>query len=177
MSPANTTVRERVIPAVDSEWMRERTGYMMMGRNYDLDFPAMLDAESMVEKGEAKLSDFSKALFANLEGHGWLMWKFEDDAPLESSPEEKGLEEDARKRMERLKNLLAAQGKERLFYRWIELIQYESEQPGGLSPQRYPVIVQKARDLFSKEGVDFDELLKSVGGAEQFPGLQQIQSS
>ena len=151
--------------------MRERTGYMMMGKNYDLDLPAMLDAEQTIKKGEAFYRDFAKAVYIHLEGVGWCKWALEvppSDAETKVASEE---EQQAREKMGRLKEKLAALGKERLFFRWIELVQYESEQPGGLSRSRHEEILQKAKDMFNQDGIDLDDLLVSIGGIEQFPGL------
>ncbi|KAF3359428.1 hypothetical protein VdG1_05181 [Verticillium dahliae VDG1] len=62
------------------------------------------------------------------------------------------------------RDALAAVGKEDLFFRWIEIVQYESTQPGGFGPERQVDAAKKIRDLFSNEGIDFDEFWKeSVG--------------
>ena len=163
-------MRERIAPAIDSEWMRERTGFMMMGRDYDLDLPAMLDAEQMIKKGDAKYDDFAKAIFIYLDGAGWCMWRIEE-AQTAGTQKPDDEEQEARRRMELFRERVMALGKEHLFYRWIELIQFESQQPGGLTPARQEELVGKARDRFSKEGIDFDSLFSSVGGVDGFPGL------
>ena len=62
-------------------------------------------------------------------------------------------------------------GKESLFFRWIELIQYESSQPGGFIPQRQADAVSKAKQLFENAGVDFEEFMHSIGGLDGVPGL------
>jgi hypothetical protein len=64
-------------------------------------------------------------------------------------------------------------GKENLFFRWIELIQYESEQPGGMNMARRKEVMEKARDVFTAQGVDFDAFVTAIGGVEAFPGLTQ----
>jgi len=64
-------------------------------------------------------------------------------------------------------------GKENLFFRWIELIQYESEQPGGMNATRRKEVVEKARDVFTAQGVDFDAFVTAIGGIDAFPGLAQ----
>ena len=67
-------------------------------------------------------------------------------------------------------------GKESLFFRWIELIQYESNQPGGFTAERQSQAVTKAKALFQEQDVDFDAFLTSIGGIESFPGLDETQS-
>jgi hypothetical protein len=64
-------------------------------------------------------------------------------------------------------------GKENLFFRWIELIQYESEQPGGMNPAGRKAVMEKASNVFTAQGVDFDAFVTAIGGVDAFPGLAQ----
>jgi len=68
---------------------------------------------------------------------------------------------------------LTVLGKENLFFRWIEIVQYESTQPGGLSGQRRIEVMDKARDIFQAQGIDFDDFVTTIGGLEAFPGFDQ----
>lgn len=61
-------------------------------------------------------------------------------------------------------------GKENLFFRWIEIVQFESSQPGGFTPERQVRAVDQARQAFKEQGVDFEEFVKSVGGMDAMPG-------
>lgn len=64
-------------------------------------------------------------------------------------------------------NRLTMMGKENLFFRWIEIVQY-----GG----RHDEVLQKARDVFTAQGIEFDDFVDSVGGITAFPGLEQAGS-
>jgi hypothetical protein len=55
-------------------------------------------------------------------------------------------------------------GKDELFYRWVELIQYESTRPGGFTKERQLEAGAKVQSLFEEHGVNFEEFEKSVGG-------------
>jgi len=68
---------------------------------------------------------------------------------------------------------LTVLGKENLFFRWIEIVQYESTQPGGLSGQRRIEVMDKARDIWQAQGIDFDDFVTTIGGIEEFPGIDQ----
>ena len=70
------------------------------------------------------------------------------------------------------KEKLAAMGHEDLFYRWIELVQYESSVPGGMTEARQLKVLHEARKIFSEKGVDFDRFFNDVGGSEGMPGLE-----
>jgi hypothetical protein len=51
-----------------------------------------------------------------------------------------------------------------LFYRWVEIVQFEATQPGGFSAEKQEATAKKIRELFSEGGVDFDEVWKQANG-------------
>ena len=63
---------------------------------------------------------------------------------------------------------LAAMGKEDLFFRWVEIIQFESSQEGGFTLERQQSAMLQAKKLFEDGGVDFSSLWREVGGLEGF---------
>jgi hypothetical protein len=74
-SDANKEVyRERIMPAINKGWVKRKTGYLMMDKNWDLDFAGMVTAHELVAKGQAQLDDFRKMVVAYSEQHGWLTW-------------------------------------------------------------------------------------------------------
>jgi hypothetical protein len=62
-------------------------------------------------------------------------------------------------------------GHEDLFYRWVELVQYESTMPGGFTEGRQARAMQEARRMFNEAGVDFAKFWEEVGGSQGMPGL------
>lgn len=54
-------------------------------------------------------------------------------------------------------------GKEGLFFRMIELVQYEGSTPGGFSPERQAQTLEKIKQLFADQGVDFEQTLNELG--------------
>lgn len=64
---------------------------------------------------------------------------------------------------------LASMGKEGLFFRMIELVQYEGSTPGGFSPERQQSTLEKVEKLFADNGVDFRGLLNEMG--VELPGV------
>lgn len=155
----------RVLPAIERRFVREKTGYLMVDANWDLDFDAMVRAHRAVEKGEIAEEKFEKSVWVyGGEPVGWCVWEVHR---LDGD----GAEAEGRKKIVAFKDRLTAMGKESLFFRWIELIQYESNQPGGFTPERQQDAVNKARELFEKQGVDFEKLVDDVGGLDGIPGL------
>ncbi|KKY21181.1 hypothetical protein UCDDS831_g04249 [Diplodia seriata] len=155
----------RIMPAIDRRFIREKTGYLMVNANWDLDFDAMVRAHRAVEKGEIAEEKFEKSVWVyGGEPVGWCVWEVHR---LDGD----GAEAEGRKKIVAFKDRLTALGKESLFFRWIELIQYESSQPGGFTPARQQDAVTKAKELFEMQGVDFEKLIDDVGGLEGIPGL------
>ncbi|KAI9762099.1 MAG: hypothetical protein M4579_000579, partial [Chaenotheca gracillima] len=70
--------------------------------------------------------------------------------------------EDQRRRLkiQAMKDRLTALGKESLFFRWVELVADAQVAPGPGSPDGAPqspeVTAQRAKEMFEREGVDFD---------------------
>jgi hypothetical protein len=158
-----TVYKERIMPAVDKKWCRDKTSYLMIDKNWDLDFAGMVTAHDLVKQGKATLEDFQKSVIVYSEDHGWLVW------PLWKLDE--GSEEEARKKIVVFKDKLTAMGKENLFFRWVELIQFETSQPGGFTPERQAHTMKQAKELFESQGVDFDQFWKEIGGVQGLPGM------
>jgi hypothetical protein len=159
-----TVYKERILPAINKNWVKAKTSYLMMDKNWDLDFAGMVTAHELVKQGKARIDDFQKTVIVYSEDHGWIVWavwKLDE-----------GSEEEARKKIVVFKDKLTAMGKEQLFFRWIELIQFETSQPGGFTSERQATTMQQARDLFESQGVDFEQFWNEVGGVEGLPGME-----
>jgi len=67
--------KTRVVPAVDRGYVSAKTGYLMMGKDYELDFHGMIAATLMVKEGKLKLEDFNKVVLVFSEVQdAWLAW-------------------------------------------------------------------------------------------------------
>lgn len=157
--------KTRVLPALDRRFIKDKTGYMMMDKSWDLDFKGMIDAHTLVDSKKVKIVDFEKSVLGYKEGLGWLVWQA-------FKAEEVDVETESRAKIQELKNRLTAMGKESLFFRWIEIVQYESNQPGDFTADRQQKTLQQVQKAFEDQGVDFDQLVKDVGGLEGTPGMK-----
>ena len=161
---ADPTVYEhKIMPAIDRKYVDLKTGYMMMDKNWNLDFAGMITAHDLVKQGKATFSDFRKAVITYSEDHGWLIWSL--------WKLDEGSQEEGRRKIVLFKDKLTLMGKENLFFKWIELIQYETSQPGGFTEERKVDTMKKARTLFESEGVDFEKFWEEVGGVQGLPGM------
>ncbi|KAF2487829.1 hypothetical protein BDY17DRAFT_320343 [Neohortaea acidophila] len=90
--------KTRIEPAIETQFM-EKTGYLMMGGNWDLDFGLMQDAHVLLKQDKMKVEAFDRYVLAHHEKAGWLAWKF---ATVDVSGGDVGLE--LRKAMEGLED-------------------------------------------------------------------------
>ncbi|KAI9741050.1 MAG: hypothetical protein M1834_002761 [Cirrosporium novae-zelandiae] len=147
--------RDRIMPAIDPQYVREKTGYVMMDKSWDLNFAAMIKAHEMVDTKKAAIDDFQKAVIAHHDAHGWLVWNLHKL--------DEGASDARRQNFMQMQQKLEEMGKQNLFYRWVELIQYESTRPGGFTPERQKVALEEVKKLFKKHGVDFEKFSQEVG--------------
>lgn len=158
--------KTRILPAVDRRRLMEKTGYLLMDKDFDLVFDAMVDATQLVDKKEASIDDFQTSVFVWVGGEEngqWTVW------PCGKLDE--GSETEAREKIVQFKDRLTVMGKESLFFKWIELVQYESSAPGEFTYERQAATVEKAKALFANEGVDLDAFIKDIGGLQGMPGM------
>jgi hypothetical protein len=158
-----TNVRQATSPA----YMHEKTGYSMLNKDWDLDWRLMILATELVDKKEMSLDDFETTVLIHSQEYGWVI--FEAHVGTGDSAKEA----EGRRKILALKDELTAMGKENLFFRWIELIQYESSQPGGFGPERQQVAMHKAKEMFEAQGIDFEKFWAKIGGMEGMQGVDQ----
>lgn len=154
-------VRERIVPAVAPQRI-SKSGYLLIDADWDLDYKAMVRAHELVDmtsKGQGvQLDEFRTAVLVNTDNEGWLLWRVADE-----DNKERGEQRD---QLFAFQEKLASMGKEELFFRWVELIQYESSQPGGFTPERQRNAMLQAQEMFESAGVDFSHFWREVGGMQ-----------
>ncbi|EPE35867.1 hypothetical protein GLAREA_05205 [Glarea lozoyensis ATCC 20868] len=151
--------------ATEPMWMSEKTGYLMLNKEWDLDWTLIIKATKLVDKKVLSIEDFKTTILVHHEEHGWLA--------IETAEAGGSLKEDeGRRKIVAFKDKLTAMGKEDLFFRWIEIVQYESSRPGEFGPERQQQTVLKARELFESNKVDFDKFWEEVGGMKGMPGME-----
>ncbi|KAI5360592.1 hypothetical protein Slin14017_G087670 [Septoria linicola] len=154
----NAFFKTRILPAINPEEMR-KTGYLMMNESWDLEFELMSDAHTLVKQKQLREEDVDKVVFAHLEGHGWVVWKWEGEDVIEGR----------RKKVVAFKEVLTKLGKESLFWRWTEIVEEERDADGGFTAKGQEKVVERVKREFEKEGVDFEEIVKGIGGLEEVP--------
>jgi hypothetical protein len=165
--PAQEEMFNIIKKAVDPMFMSEKTGYLMLNKDWDLDWKAMIVATKLADKGTLSFEDFKTTILVHSKEFGWM-------AIVSPSASGSAKEEEGRRKIVAFKDELTALGKENLFFRWIELVQFESSQPGGFGPEQQLKTMAKAQALFESQGVDFDKFWAKIGGMEEMPGMDQM---
>jgi hypothetical protein len=137
----------------------QKTGYLLMNGQWDLDWASMVHAHELVDSKIAALEAFKTVVVLYHKDFGWLCYDVKASIAAEG--------DDKRRHVFAFRNALTSLGKEDLFYRWVEMVQFDATQPGGFGPEQQEVTAKKIREMFEEAGVNFDELWKdSVGEVE-----------
>jgi hypothetical protein len=159
------TLKYKIMPAVQKEKLT-KSGFLLLDKDWDLDFAAMVAAHQLVAEGKLKLDDFEKAVVVYHQStKSWMIWEIgREDLPKTT---------EQRDTLLKFKDKLTAMGHEDLFYRWVELVQYESTMPGGFTEGRQATAMREARRMFNEAGVDFAKFWMEIGGSQGMPGLNE----
>lgn len=149
---ARTLLMKNIGDATESMLINDKTGYLTMNNEWDLDWAGMVKATKMVDDKSVALEAFRLVVAINHNDYGWVS--------LDLKEHDSAGDDERRDQVFAFRDALAAVGKEDLFYRWIEIVQFESTRPGGFSPERQVETAKQIRDLFAEQGIDFDEFWK-----------------
>ncbi|KAG5946762.1 hypothetical protein E4U53_006522 [Claviceps sorghi] len=149
------------INAATSPLLQEqKTGYLLMNGQWDLDWARMVHAHQLVEEKAAALEAFTSVVLVHDKDFGWMCYDVKTSIAAEGDGK--------RRQVFAFRNALAAVGKEDLFYRWVEMVQFDATQPGGFGPEQQEATAKKIRAMFEEAGIDFDalwqEAVKDVDG-------------
>ncbi|KAK5995744.1 hypothetical protein PT974_04162 [Cladobotryum mycophilum] len=147
-----TYIRQATSPIIQEQ----KTGYLLMNGKWDLHWDGMIAAHAMVDKKDIALDAFKNVVLVHHQDFGWLCYDIRSGA----SPNE----DEKRRQVFAFRDALTAMGKDDLFYRWVEIVQFEATQPGGFGPEKQETAAKKIRDLFEAQNINFDELWKETMG-------------
>ena len=157
------TIKVKVDPAMRTSTL-EKTGYLLLDKDWDLDFKAMLDAHKLVERGTVQMNDLESLVLVYYQKQ-WLVWKVHDlPQPTASERQQDSV-------VEKFRSSLAELGAEDVFFRWIEIVQYETSQPGGFTQGRQAEAMRELKKLLEKKRVDYGKFWENIGGEAGLPGF------
>ncbi|OTB00761.1 hypothetical protein M426DRAFT_75573 [Hypoxylon sp. CI-4A] len=146
---AKSMFMSRVGVATAPMLLNEKTGYLLINADWDLDWAAMINAHVILDEKMAAIEAFSNVILLFHEDYGWIC--------VDTKVGDNAEEDEKRRQVFAFRDALAAVGKEDLFYRWIEIVQFETQQPDSFTPEKQEQVAKQIRDLFTKEGINFDD--------------------
>lgn len=183
-----SALQDIIIPACDARLLAEKPGPMLTNAHWMMNARLSGEAYAMLMRREATYADFSTAVLVNSHatttGAGasetqqqqqdqnqvglpsqWFIWY--TNAPPSASPESSAASDvstNERAKILQFQRKLSELGHEDLFYRWVEVVQYESSHPDGFTAERQEKAWDETKRLFQGAGLEFDEFFDSVGG-------------
>ncbi|KAG5955879.1 hypothetical protein E4U57_003070 [Claviceps arundinis] len=143
------------VQAATSPLLQEqKTGYLLMNGQWDLDWAGMVRAHQLVHSKAVALEAFTSVVLVHHKDFGWMCYDLKTSLAAEGDGK--------RRQVFAFRNTLAAMGKEDLFYRWVEMVQFDATQPGGFGPKQQEVTAKKIRDMFEEADINFDALWKDA---------------
>ncbi|RMD44411.1 hypothetical protein DV735_g761, partial [Chaetothyriales sp. CBS 134920] len=117
-----------------------KTGYLLLDKDYDLDFRAILDAHRLAEPPQEEAGDA---------------------------------------KVERFRRALVRRKCRDVFYRWIEIVQFETNQrrqgidESGVivGEQQQHRALAELKTLLEAKGIALDSVLDDIGGVQELPGF------
>lgn len=157
------TIRVKVDSAMRKPYLA-KTGYLLLDKDWDLDFKAMLDAHRLVESGAVQLQDLQDLALVFYQNQ-WLVWRVHEEPVLTAQ------EAAQDSILENFRSKLSGLGAEDVFFRWIEMVQYETSRPGGFTEGRQAEAMRELKRLLTSKGVDYAQFWDEIGGQTGLPGF------
>lgn len=190
--------KTRIIPFIAKDYVRGKTGYAMMNADWDVDFHLMTLGSRLLDTGKMEEQSLRAPIvlaWDELCGQ-WVSYIASDAWTVKATSQSSGIvtsttnagatddqfmntaalspEESARLLMQEFERRLTAMGKEGLFFRWVELMQYEASLDQNLaagqmpSKERREQAMQRVEKLFEAEGLEYKSFVGEVVKDERF---------
>jgi len=159
------TLKFKVEPAMHRGYT-SKTGYLLLDKDWDLDFRGMLDAHRLVENNTLQLKDLENLVLVYYQNQ-WLIWHVDDP-----SSGARQVDEEQDSKIHTFKDKLTSRGLEDVFFRWIEIVQFESSQPGGFTQGRQAEAMRELKKLLTDRGVNYAKFWEEIGGQSGLPGFE-----
>ncbi|KAI4248669.1 MAG: hypothetical protein L6R42_009198 [Xanthoria sp. 1 TBL-2021] len=165
--------KEMIKAAVTKSRLRSKSGLSLVDRDWDLHYTGMVEAHALLSDSESGLEweELEKGGPVVCVFHGakdeWMIWR-----PWGDDEQKLAEEDEGGSKFRRFKDLLTAMGREGLFFRWVEVMQYETSIEGTFTEERREKVIQVSRELFEGQGVSWDEVIDGIGGLDGLPGME-----
>ena len=131
----------------------------------------MITAHELIKTKDIQLEDFEQPTAYLFYQGQWVAWRL----PSTTSQSRKGingsLAGSESPQMKRFHDKMKSLGCEDIFYRWIELVQFESSGPGGMKEKGKERALKELDTLLTEKGVETNKFLEEMGGSKNLPGM------
>lgn len=152
--------------------LRSKSGMSLIDSEWDLYYSGMVAAHALTSE-TSQWTELEKAgpviCVFDPSCEAWRVWRPWDD---DDNDNDVNQEEGGGSKLRRFKDLLTAMGREGLFFRWVELMQYETHSEGAFTEARREKAIAASRTLFAGVGVNWDEVIDGIGGLDGLPGME-----
>jgi len=139
----------------------------LLDRDWDLDYRAMVDAADLIDQAKLSLDDIDHLVLVPWQAK-WYSW-YPHKIKTSDSHIEPVSERD--EKLESFRKHLIDLGCEDIFYRWIEMVQYETSQPARFTQVKKEEAEQELRRMLKSRKKDDESFIQAVGGMQNVPGL------
>lgn len=156
------SIKFKVDAAMNKSYI-SKTGFSLLDRHWDLDYCGCVDAHRFVEDGRVTLDELENCALVYYQNQ-WLFWRVHEKLSEEEMAGDP--------KVQNFKQQCTELGLEDVFYRYMEVLQYETNQPGGFLPGAQARVMEELQRLVAEKGVDFHgKFYDAVGGHNGIPGF------
>lgn len=137
----------------------------LLDKDWDLDYAGMVDATELLDASQISIMDLDRVVLVPWQGKWYSWYPHASQAPTDRPVGAKD------EKLENFRKHLSELNCDDIFYRWIELIQYETSQPGGFTAERRKSAEAELRKMLKSKQKDDEAFITSVGGLTSIPGL------
>ena len=162
------TISLKVQHAMRKQYI-SRTGLALLDKDWSLDYKAMNDAHRFMADGRVAMEDLENIVLVYWQKQ-WLVWHY---YPKDTPARDESLDDP---KVHYFRQKLTELGCEDVFYRYIEIVQFESNQPGGISDGGRTQIMKDLREMMFAKGVSPEDealFIMDIGGSRRMPGLHE----
>lgn len=160
------TVKIFATEALDNQSIQKTAYTMIADKRWDLDFAAMIEAHEVLAKSKGLSISWldRKVLAHNSRDDRWQIWHLDGKSQEMPLPEHDNVA--------RLEKYLRQKRRETLFYRYIELVQYETSLSDANTHKRRHAMIQQLEEEFAKAQLNFKTVVEDIGGLQNMPGFE-----
>jgi len=144
-----------------------KTALSLLDKDWDLDYRAMLDATELVDDGKLRTQDLDRVVLVPWD-RKWYLW-YPDRSETANGAVNTQVQEDSE--LETFKQHLIDIKCEDIFYRWVEIVQYETSLPSGFTAKRRKEAEEELRGMLKARHKDDQAFWEAIGGISGVPGL------